>query len=467
MKTIKYEGFWWLPSNLDKKLFGIIEFLDKSIIHFSVLGTFTQDRSLDNSDFYEIILGITKEGKDITLVKSSCIKTNIPSCQGIIHKEYRVTSVFLEIHYKTLKEMKFYKIVVEYDYLAHWVYYGIPNFIKEWYSQQPLENQNNPNLEAKTTKGKISIRVFANTFLDCLEFKQEKRSQIIIDLIEKELDINEWYLSYLYPLQNFLTLATNQKNLITSISVYSRHEPSLVHDIEIPVQLISGIISHDRLENKKSNEMLFTLECIESHFSLCIQKWLNINDEIKHICDIYFGIKYADFMYGELRFISIVQALESYHRIKIENDCNSLDKQQKQREHESKLKEIYNAVSENHIKWLKEKLAFSHEISFKNRIKDLSEKHKKTIDPLVKDRDKFSTKVGNTRNYYTHYDRSLTEKSAQENELFRLSQVLNFLLQSCILAELGFSSELRESLISKNGEYQYLIQELHRANFEW
>ena len=357
MKPIKYEGYWWLPSNPDKRLFGSMEFSDKSDVFLSVLGCFTQKLILDNSDSYEIILGITTEEKDITLLEYVCIKSHTPS-RGITQKKYRITSAFLGIHYQTIEEIKFHKIVVEYDYLSHWVYSGIPNFINKWNSQQPLENLNSPKLEAKTTQGKISIRVFVNTFADFLGFKQEKRSQIIIDDIEQDLDIDQWYLSYLFPLQNLLTLATNRKNLITSISVYSSHRPAKINDQEMPVQLISGVISQDQPEDKKSDDMLFKLKDIEPNFSLCLQKWLNINDEIKHICDIYFGLKYADFMYGELRFLSMVQALESYHRIKIENDCNSLDNKERKLQHEKKIRRNIQYHSQRTYSLVKRKISF-------------------------------------------------------------------------------------------------------------
>ena len=105
MKPVKYEGFWWLPSNPDKKIFGIMEFPDKNSISLFTIGTFTQKRVLDNSDSYEIILGITKEGKDISLSECTCISTHFPG-RGITQKKYRITSAFLGIHYQTIEEMK-------------------------------------------------------------------------------------------------------------------------------------------------------------------------------------------------------------------------------------------------------------------------------------------------------------------------------------------------------------------------
>ncbi len=41
-------------------------------------------------------------------------------------------------------------------------------------------------------------------------------------------------------------------------------------------------------------------------------------------------------------------------------------------------------------------------------------------------------------------------------ELFRLCQKLEFLLQACFLSELGCTPEKCEQLISRNTEYQYL-----------
>lgn len=48
MKSLRYEGVWWLPSNPDKKIFGIREFPIVDRIILSTIGTFTQEIILDN-----------------------------------------------------------------------------------------------------------------------------------------------------------------------------------------------------------------------------------------------------------------------------------------------------------------------------------------------------------------------------------------------------------------------------------
>ena len=204
---------------------------------------------------------------------------------------------------------------------------------------------------------------------------------------------------------------------------------------------------------------------IENEFSLYIQKWLNITDEIQHICDIYFGLKYTesiDFM--ESYFLSIAQAVESYHRLKINTLKTS------SQDHKDKLEEIYDAVPEKHRDWLKEKLAFSHEPTLKDRLDELITIHKGIIQPFLCDANNinnFTKRIKNTRNYYTHYDQSLDGKYAKGSELFRLAQVLSFLLLSCLLSELGCTSERCVELVSKSNHYKYSIKAVKAAGFKW
>lgn len=107
---------------------------------------------------------------------------------------------------------------------------------------------------------------------------------------------------------------------------------------------------------------------------------------------------------------------------------------------------------------MKCKLNFSHELSLKERIEQLASSYTKAINPLAKDKEDFAAKVKNTRNYYTHYNQSLKNKIAQRDELFRLTQILSFLLQSCLLSELGCTPERCADLLSDSDEYHYTIE---------
>lgn len=473
MELLEHIGFWWLPSNPENQVPGILKSSDKDGIRLELLGSFGTVKQLLEDSSYEIILGFTKEGKLLTLVEAVTLNSTLP-CPGISSQKYRVSLAFLGVHFNKSEEIKFFKLEVEYTYLSAWVYSECPNFIKG-YHQQYSEDQktfdletvhrNNPVLEAKTTRGKILIKLDISWHnKNFLESTQRKFAQIKIDFLDKELTVSECCLDYLYPLQNLLTLATNENNFITKLTAFSRNgdkQSTILESSEVPIQIISPIISQEKRKEYSSAQMLFVLKDIETEFALYIQKWLNINAEIKHICDLYFGTEYAEFMYSEQRFLSTIQALESYHRVKFGNAQTSIEA------HKNRLQEIYNQVPSQHIDWLQNKLHFSNEPSLKDRMKELFNKHKKVIEPFIKDTNKFFIRVGNTRNYFTHYDESLKDKFATEEELFRLTQILSFLLKSCLLNELGCTFERCAELISKGSQYQYTIKAVKQANFLW
>ena len=61
----------------------------------------------------------------------------------------------------------------------------------------------------------------------------------------------------------------------------------------------------------------------------------------------------------------------------------------------------------------------------------------------------FISKVCDTRNYLTHYDVSLKEKSASAKELYYLNEDLRTILQIYFLKELGFANEGIKKMLFK------------------
>lgn len=472
MMILEYIGYWWLPSNPSVKLPGIMKVSDEDGICLELLGTFRSITSLEinSHDDCEIILGFTNDGKFLTLIESRNFNFVLPSL-GITTQKYQVNSFFIGVHFSKKEDIRFFKLSIEYTYLPTWVYSGTPKFLEEWnqdssensFADSIVKNMNAPVLEAKTSRGKISILPHRESSTDPLELIQKKNARISIDLLN-DLSMNECYLDFVYPLQNLLTLATNQNNFVINLTVFSRNgtkSPNQVELEELPIQFISKVTVQSKPQRKFSGEILFSLKDIENELALYIQQWLNLNEKVKHICDIYFGIKYAEFMYEEQRFLSVMQALESYHRIKFSNEQVSQEK------HKNRLQEIHSKVPDCYLDWLKEKLSFSNEPSLKNRIEELVKCYEGVIQPLIKNSDKFIARVKNTRNYFTHYDVSLKEKYAQGDELFRLTQILSFLLRACLLSELGCSSERCVDLLCKNSEYKYTAKEIQKASFQW
>jgi hypothetical protein len=478
MTTNEYTGYWWIPSFPDNKIPGSIKISEQNEITLELLGTLPRSDErlhgewLDNKN-YEIILGFTREGELITIFQANCChwSDNYP---GINSEIYNINYFLIGVHYRKLEEMKFFKLKVRYSHLSIWTYLGSPKFLESFNNQfsenKDLSNVDLPELTARTTKGevKIGIDITRSREICDLEVTKKKTSEIMIKP-PTELPLEKYYEDYLYPLQNFLTLATNQKNSVTKLIVFSHHGEKINHSYhdssEEQIEVIASRFVHKNEEsNKVSPMIIFSLGDIENEFPLYIQKWLNISDEIQHICKIYFELKYIKSISFEFYFLSIVKAIESYHRLKINPSKTSLQ------DHKDRLEEIYDAIPEKHRDWLKKKLAFSHEPTLKDRLDKLITIHKGIIQPFLCDANNINNltqRITRTRNYYTHYDQLLDGKYAKGSELFRLAQVLSFLLLSCLLSELGCTSERCVELVSRHNDYKYSIEVVKAAGFEW
>jgi hypothetical protein len=85
--------------------------------------------------------------------------------------------------------------------------------------------------------------------------------------------------------------------------------------------------------------------------------------------DLYFGIIHSSNMYVDHKFLSLMQALETYHRRILGG--NELS----ENHHNKRILEILTAVPDQYRQWLEEKLKYSNELSLRKRMKELLGRH--------------------------------------------------------------------------------------------
>jgi hypothetical protein len=74
-------------------------------------------------------------------------------------------------------------------------------------------------------------------------------------------------------------------------------------------------------------------------------------------------------MYVDHKFLSLMQALETYHRRILGG--NELS----ENHHNKRILEILTAVPDQYRQWLEEKLKYSNELSLRKRMKELLGRH--------------------------------------------------------------------------------------------
>lgn len=127
MESYECSGYWWMPNSSNKKEYGTLRFLPTEgtilelMVFFDQNISFEKDESYENYKITEIILGLNSEGKEITL--HNCIITRRSQLFGkdITIVTFRVSFVFVGVHFEKKEDIEFKSISVNYHLLDEWV----------------------------------------------------------------------------------------------------------------------------------------------------------------------------------------------------------------------------------------------------------------------------------------------------------------------------------------------------------
>ncbi|MBC6423443.1 MAG: hypothetical protein GDA38_19440 [Hormoscilla sp. SP12CHS1] len=130
MQEIKYEGFWWLPSDSENKVAGDLTFSNYNGIELNIRGSFVNIMDLSmqkewQSKTYKVILGISEEGKIITIY-DSILEKHVFRFPGYDTQKYRSQILFIGAHFTDPNDILFYKAEVDYSYLSDWANLSVP-----------------------------------------------------------------------------------------------------------------------------------------------------------------------------------------------------------------------------------------------------------------------------------------------------------------------------------------------------
>lgn len=110
---------------------------------------------------------------------------------------------------------------------------------------------------------------------------------------------------------------------------------------------------------------LYSYSRIKDKLKCILDSWLEKNEELEPICNLYFGTVYNSNVYLEHEFLNFIMALEAYHRRKSRNE------EVPQEEHRKRIERILEASPAEYKKWLEEKLKYSNEPSLRKRLKEI------------------------------------------------------------------------------------------------
>jgi hypothetical protein len=458
MQSFEYAGYWWLPQAEENKICGTVRYSPEAGIELSLLGSFKPiEKSLESSS-YDLILGLTEQGKVFTLF--DCLETGSAiRMAGLITQRLDVRLAFLGAHFDTPDDLRFQKATAQYTHLPVWA--GVSGLALNWdtakgqLSKFQVTYDYPEEVAARITVGELA-----------LTYAFESKRELLTDLALREslmfrldyfqpVTIDDVFAGFITPMQNFFTLATGVANAVAELIVYSAASVRLKTDgtdRPRPIEVFFQRVFNDPIQERPltPDKVLFTLNDILPDFGQVMKAWFDVASELGTFFGLLFGYRYAPFTYVQQRFLNVAQAVETYHR------AHKNGTVMPQEEFYAIHRSIIEATPASRREWLNQRLRHSNEPSFRRRILDLYDASSDVMTRIAP-RDEFAARVADTRNYHTHHSPELKDKAATEPaDVHYLTEKLRILAESSVLQEVGLTGERRFQLFARNRNYNWV-----------
>ena len=426
--TFTIEGHWWFPSNPSLVIPGILTH-SPSEIKLHLMGVLTNETTFVEQFENEIILGLSTDGKPITLHKCSGIHYEFTGTE-FSTSDYIVVFIFIGKHFSSRAEIQFKQIHLHLTHFDEWlrrsgfqssgsnpfsISYSLPETIKF-----QLNNQFSLSISFVVTSNRESVGE-----------REEGVKQRAYFTVESNETVSFFsYEPILFDIKKFLSLACLHPVFPTQmVSSYPITEN--IPNTEI---FFSHPTMPDKIPEIHFSKMLFTFNDISNNLQQFFQNWINHREILEPIHNLYFATIYNAHTYLDQKFLQLSHALESYHR------RTSNETEKSPQDHQTLLDDILSSVPDSHKEWLEGKLQHSNEISLRKRLKRLLEQFPFVLEGYEHSQGDFVNFIVDTRNYLTHYSNISAKANLDDHDgLYTTCKYMELLIESCLLLTLGFT----------------------------
>jgi hypothetical protein len=436
--NFEIRGFWWLPEDESKKVPGVLDFVADKEIKLELMGSFyespEQANKSEGPQFFRIIL-VESEGVKYTLLKSQEAKTKIIDSNGTafyIQSSIHCGYIIKGIHFLSLEDIKFAQINVNFTYLEDWLN---PRPFK-WENMNTVKYVAPPERHIKIEKinSDVSIVSAQSTSNNFKTFSMSFKSFFIIKP-KSESKVIEWYEDVIGCLGNFLTLVIGKPVYPLAIEAF------LPKNYKIDIYFALNNILLDK--EIHFSQMMISYNNLTSYLDKFLNNWFKYSDTLDPVYELFFGTYYAQ-LYVHFYFLSLIQAIEAFHRRIYEDKGKYLFDV----DYELLRISLTNSVP---LKFpdgrnypaglrdaLKNKIKYGNEYSLRTRLKQMSNDIWGPLDPLLyENKNKFNNYVVCTRNYLTHYENDPDCRVFRGKELININLVLQSIFLVTMLTHMG------------------------------
>lgn len=432
--NLETTGFWHFHTDPKNSFTGNLK-NDNGDIRVTLLGC-TQ---IPEEPF--IVHGTTATGKKITLYKchQSSRRMAFPGIPSVeISAIYCITGGHL-----TFDKLNFNSVQLRLSSLNEWIDIGgFDNFKNDEETFSISYKNPKPIVFYKTENVKF-VLLYQRTspIFKPTHSCTVKQETVILIKHKSKFDLDTFW-DYASTISSFLTLAYFSQPKILEIKFKQGQK---ILDVEYAGQNTEVI-----KEKKNKMNFLFTYKTVEKDFVSIFKKWTELNTIIEPVIDVLLEAFGNRNIINENKFLNVMQGIETFHRRRRHNE------KEPKEIHKLKIDSILEGCPTSHQTWLKEKLNFSNEPTLQERLIELfAEIDEKLKDHLFPKVDEIIKNSKNSRNYYTHYSKSLEKKALKDTPLFYLTERLKIFLLILLLKEIGISNDQANTIVTEGSHFLF------------
>lgn len=426
-ETFEYKGYWWLPSEADNKIAGVLSYKPGKGITLELIGSFGKSEdavlSFIRRKDEPVIHGQLENAKKVTLLKCYPAGSINFSCSFPIIR-YSCIYCFIGRLYKNMNDEGLYKMAVHFPELSYWCH---PGLLRETLIDDKEHKGQIISLSFEATLGgklidkakledgiNIELKAGASFYGDYAKLNNEIGQSSWIELSCNNKISFKKLLSCVYKFEEFLSVATLREVEVSEITIYDEdYYQEIDEDRRIchPIYFFSDHWRGKDTGKVDSISFLFDYDAIKERFGELLKAWFEDRNDMFPVRSNLVDSLEKKRVFSNMDFLILARALDGY--------CI-------RSRYKGSLYNRMNTVLNN----------FSDVL----RIQQDSI----NVDELV-----------DSRNYYAHFMPRANKKNVLDGfELHALTQKVRRLVICCVLSDLGLDNAVIDTILRKsNSKY--------------
>ena len=443
-EPIETSGFFWLPEEQDVRVPGHLHVSESGEARLEI------QFEVPSPGWRNVINGMSVDGGGVARVLGIAVGQGAITLDECLVRNIRVSGTpstrltllaryaFIGCNYEAGEEVNFTEFTFSVEGIDEWL--GVSGIDVQFDSETMktvVEARAPEEISINLHDGVVLTFKFGMTFPSMTATITDARviQQTFASLATDEPRPLDYFISLATKVRNFLRLAIGQPVSMESTIGYT---PDLVRDDgaggehKVPIRVYYMQTGNsDKKQEVQWLRMLFLYKEVGEQIGEILANWLHSYDVFGAALDVYFTAMSNTSQYLEVEFLQRIQGIETLHR------RSSPEAEMPEEEFGEILDSVLSACPVNRQEWLKGRLRYANEPSLRRRLRTMIEPFERFFGD-ARQQNTFIAKVMVTRNYLTHYDRTLETQAAKGRTLWELTGGLEALFQLHLLRSIGF-----------------------------